>query len=654
VEVIDFISWWPWAELMAYLKSKEPIEWLGISSKFKHETVVADPPIGRVTLLTLEREQQLFTYYRTRGVPIVIGGPQAEVQRPWLVGQVDWVIKGYADTAVIALHDHLVDQSKPVTSWLFEDSIRVIDADSDYGNWDLNQLETTFDHTDFVSQGEVFPIEIARGCKFKCSFCTFSHTGKEPGTYIRSMESIGRDISDRWNKYGGRNFLFLDDTFNDSVEKMQDLADLRASLDMPWEFWAYCRLDLLRAQPEQQALVDALGWRSMTWGIETFDRNSGKAVGKGANPDRLKEFIHQARTRWPDNQFMTHIIVGLPNDTHASIIETADWFIENPHLLDSVRFIPLFIYNNNDPYGRTHPQAMANNPKDWGYDTMPSTFDGKPWITLKWSKPGMNMLDAIRIAHEQNARVVGYDDLHQHRWPVLDQQNHSQILPRYIDGKRSLLKRQYTIMNLQQELISQQCLDHWRGIYAGKHMIRQSPYWAWDRQGDRVPITDIFDSVMPKTILDYGSGNGRGVEVLRTRSQHCPVDVTCYDPAWPGLEQVPVGTFDMVIAFNLLENVEADYKQPVCNHIQSLVGRDLILAIKMPNDQQLARELPAKWISKFPQLKVSYSAIGKPEQTVSLQTQQPKTFVTLFIWLYREQAEVIPLEPRVRVKKAKP
>ena len=201
----------------------------------------------------------------------------------------------------------------------------------------------------------------------------------------------------------------------------------------------------------------------------------------------------------------------------------------------------------------------------------------------------------------------------------------------------------------QQELVSQQCIDLWRGRYARKQMIRKAPYWAWDRQGLHVPITDIIDTVRPASILDYGSGNGRGGEILRTRSQQGLVDVTCYDPAWPGLESVPTGSFDMVLAMNLLENVEADYRQTVCDHIQSLVGRDLILAIIAPIKHQ--GDLMTTWINRFPQLKLSYSAVGYPEHTVSLVDQKPVTFVTLFAWLYRAPAEVIPVEPRVRVKK---
>jgi hypothetical protein len=105
----------------------------------------------------------------------------------------------------------------------------------------------------------------------------------------------------------------------------------------------------------------------------------------------------------------------------------------------------------------------------------------------------------------------------------------------------------------------------------------------------------------------------------------------------------------MVIAYNVLNNVEVDYRAKVCAHIESLVGRDLILAIVAPIKHQ--GDLMTTWINRFPQLKLSYSAVGYPEHTVSLVDQKPVTFVTLFAWLYRAPAEVIPVEPRIRVKK---
>ena len=203
--------------------------------------------------------------------------------------------------------------------------------------------------------------------------------------------------------------------------------------------------------------------------------------------------------------------------------------------------------------------------------------------------------------------------------------------------------------NNQPELVSQQCIDRWRDIYANYRMLRQSPYWAYDRQGIRIPITSIVNSVNPQRILDYGSGNGYAANLLRIRNLTDWIDVVCYDPAWPGSEQVPTGQFDMVIAYNVLNNVEVPYRARVCSHIESLVGRDLILAIQVPrsgNHPTLIND----WIKLFPGLLVSYSSISIPEEMVGLKGQ-PISAPTLFIWLYRAPAEVIPVEPRVRVKK---
>lgn len=203
---------------------------------------------------------------------------------------------------------------------------------------------------------------------------------------------------------------------------------------------------------------------------------------------------------------------------------------------------------------------------------------------------------------------------------------------------------------INQPLVSQQCIDFWRGLYARQAMIRRAPYWAWDRQGVRIPITDIIDTVRPQTILDYGAGNGRGAAILRTRDINGQLQVDCYDPAWPGYERVPTKSYDMVIAYNLLNNVEPSYLQTVCQHIESLVTKDLILAVVLP--EEIAREpgFEYLWINKFPNLSVSYFSTGAIEETVGL-SGKPLKFNTLFIWMYRPSEEIVPPQPRIRVKK---
>jgi len=129
--------------------------------------------------------------------------------------------------------------------------------------------------------------------------------------------------------------------------------------------------------------------------------------------------------------------------------------------------------------------------------------------------------------------------------------------------------------------------------------------------------------------------------------------VDCYDPAWPGSERVPTQPYDMVIVYNVLNNVEPKYLADVCAHISSLVAKDLILAIVVREDA-MYKGLDQGWINKFPDLKLSYSTVGQQaEDTVGV-TGKHIRFKTMFIWMYREQEEVVPPVPRIRVKKIKP
>jgi hypothetical protein len=105
----------------------------------------------------------------------------------------------------------------------------------------------------------------------------------------------------------------------------------------------------------------------------------------------------------------------------------------------------------------------------------------------------------------------------------------------------------------------------------------------------------------------------------------------------------------MVICYNVLNNVELDYLDRVCAHVESLVAKDLIIAIVVPTNR-INQRRANYWIQQFPQLRVSYHVLSEPEETISM-TGAKASFTTLFIWMYREPAEVVPVQPRVRVKK---
>jgi hypothetical protein len=395
VEVIDFISRWNLKDLLSYLDKITNISWVGFSSRF---TMDITPNKGIMTALSANDELELLQYLKRRNISIVVGGATADKFRPYLVNQVDYCITGYADVGVLAMHHHIVSGQE--LTYSDYKGIKVVNCDVDYKDIDLTNIATYYQYSDFVQQYERFPLEIGRGCIFKCAFCNFAHIGKKKGTYIRDKESIKAEIIDRYNKYKSTHFYFLDDTFNDSLEKMQMIAEIRQETQIPFEFWAYCRLDVLMAQAEMQNLLPELGWKSLTFGIETFNYTSGKAVGKGANPDKLKNFLLDLTQRFPDLDFSINIIAGLPADTRETLYDTANWFLENPSVAGNVHVIPLEIYNPNDSEGRKVTSRISQTPEQFGYEVSPINNVGVPLMTMLWKTKTLDTAQSEQIAKE--------------------------------------------------------------------------------------------------------------------------------------------------------------------------------------------------------------------------------------------------------------
>lgn len=401
VEVIDYISRWPFDKLIEYIDSFKNLDWVGFSSKFGNAPT---PDIGTITLLPADDENKLISYIKNKiKIPVVVGGATADYIRPRLVGKADYVLKGYADVAVIALHNHIT-QGHDLVFQNYK-GIKFIDCDEHYKNIDLGNIETYYVENDFIDNNSYFPLEIGRGCIFKCSYCNFSHIGKKPGTYFRDKESIKRDIIDKYTKYNSTKFYFLDDTFNDSTDKMQMIAEIREETGIPFEFWAYCRVDVLAAQKAQQDLIDKIGWKSMTIGIESFNKETGKLVGKGADPTRLRAFILDLLDKHPDLEINVNIIIGLPKDTMENINFTVEWFEQHP-ALSRANFIPLQIYNSSDSEGRKITSTISKDPAKFGYTIKKMLSPtGVENIIVDWSTGDFTYKKATELAKELNERL---------------------------------------------------------------------------------------------------------------------------------------------------------------------------------------------------------------------------------------------------------
>jgi len=327
---------------------------------------------------------------------LVIGGPIAgdgEYNREY-----DYVLQGYADCSSVNLANHLAN-GEPLKSsrrsiWGFTliDDIRA-------EGFDITQSKTVVKDYDCVLPGETTTIEIARGCVFKCAFCSYPFNGKSKNDFIRSEELIYQEMVDNYEKFGVTRYIFSDDTFNDSPEKAYMINRVSKRLPFDLEFWAYTRIDLLAKHIDTvEQLVEA-GQRGMYFGIETWNKKSGEVIGKGLAKEKQIEALRYLKDRWGD-QLMLHgnFIVGLPHETPESVQATADALCEPDFPLDSALFLNFTIENTQN---FTFNSEIALNPEKFGYKIVQTSP-----ITLEWENEHFTYQEAIDLTKKLNAQVV--------------------------------------------------------------------------------------------------------------------------------------------------------------------------------------------------------------------------------------------------------
>jgi radical SAM superfamily enzyme YgiQ (UPF0313 family) len=279
----------------------------------------------------------------------VLGGPDAQdlEYAKWY----DYVVLGYGDLAVVNLALHLAHGEKLLKSrrsvWK---TIIIDDAKAD--GYDFTATPMKYHNDDIILFGETLPIEIARGCIFKCKFCGYPLNGKSKLDYIKHSSVLYQEFLENYQQFGVTRYIFVDDTFNDSVEKVQMIHDISKKLPFKLEFWAYIRLDLLAARPETIELLFDSGCCAAFFGIETFDETSAKVVGKGGSRKKLLSTIKHIKETYGD-QVTLHgsFIFGLPHESMDSMNLTVKQLVNNETGLDSWFIFPLTIQDHKSVFG---------------------------------------------------------------------------------------------------------------------------------------------------------------------------------------------------------------------------------------------------------------------------------------------------------------
>ena len=256
--------------------------------------------------------------------------------------------------------------------------------------FDIQSLNKHYLDDLHITPTEVLPMEMSRGCQFKCSFCRYPLIGKKKGTYLRDLKLIREELILNYERYGTTRYSIVDDTVNEDDDKIKGLADIAQSLPFKLEWIGYLRLDLIGSRRHTISMLKDSGLVSAFFGIESFHKDASKIVGKGWNGIYAKDFLIELKHLWNNSiSFQLGLIVGLPGETENHLHQTLKWCIENN--IDNWTFSPLHIdIGDKRPYKSNFDINYAN----YGY-SFPNPNDNEFWINDNWTRAS-----AIKVSRQ--------------------------------------------------------------------------------------------------------------------------------------------------------------------------------------------------------------------------------------------------------------
>lgn len=364
---------------------------------------------------------------------IFYGGAKANmIDRQLEESGVDFVVQGFADGVITDIMSRLSQNKNPVYDVNRRPGkLRVINHDMLSTQLDFPKTTTRFHASDCVEPYEVMPLETSRGCLFKCKFCAFPLLGRKKNDpdYHKHMSVLEDELSRNYHDFGITKYMMIDDTFNESTEKLVKILEAVKKTGLDLEFTCYLRLDLLERYPEQMRLLYDMGMKSCYLGIETLNPASARVIGKSSEIHKVKNTLGQAREIWgQDVAVYGSFICGLPRDTEKTINEWMQWVYDHSELLDSFMVGSLQLTRD-----QTWVSEIGQDPAKFGY-----TFEGDHWI----NDQGLTQQRANQLAFQWMDRSWHSGRLRVSGWEMMGMQNfgysHTQL-------------RQYTLDKLPLE-----------------------------------------------------------------------------------------------------------------------------------------------------------------------------------------------------------
>ena len=346
-------------------------------------------------------------------IKIMSGGPSY----PKIIGShtiynnSDWSLMGFSDVAYTKLLDMLSGKPNHGLKYFVDtdNGKKIVQSNINHQINHPNDIETVLELEDNFLPYQPVPLEVSRGCIFRCSFCSHPFQGaKEYDSYQRTPESIANELKRNYDLFGTTKYILMDDTFNDSMEKLDRLHRAIDIAKLPdFRFTSYLKPELLVTKPEMIDKLKSLGVTGGYIGLESINAEARKAIKKGMDFERVVDAVKLLKQK-TNVKLYASFIVGLPGDSITSQFNTVKYMMDNQDdFCASWGFEPLGMYV--DKYGQGDSE-MDNNPEKFGYEIVDKKLNQSiHWKNKYMDKPfANNLAKALNQLSSRKTRIGGW------------------------------------------------------------------------------------------------------------------------------------------------------------------------------------------------------------------------------------------------------
>jgi radical SAM superfamily enzyme YgiQ (UPF0313 family) len=317
IEVVDFAPSWEFKEFQELIRSRmtPTLKFVGLGAVFNMNTI---------TLI------RCFTWLKqTYPDVILVTGAQDFYNLHFIPA--DYMVVGYGELAILEILKGTVKYTEEIID-KEGNTRRTVRALHDYPAYPMRNLSIDYEKRDFLKPVETVNMETSRGCRFKCSFCTYPILGVKDD-HTRCTQDFHDNLMRNYENYGIQRYSITDETFNDYSEKIIKYADVVETLPFKPSFGGYIRADLLHTRPQDIEHLARMRFNRHFYGVESFHRPSAAAIGKGMDPTKIQQAILTTK-----DYLMKHngfyrgglgFIVGLQHETEETLNETKEWCDEH-------------------------------------------------------------------------------------------------------------------------------------------------------------------------------------------------------------------------------------------------------------------------------------------------------------------------------------